>query len=55
MLLENVWNYRFIAETNLVDVHIGKLRRKVDDVGEPPMLLSVRGAGFMLAMPTLGQ
>jgi two-component system OmpR family response regulator len=48
MLLENVWNYRFIAETNLVDVHVGKLRKKIDAPGEPPMVQSVRGSGFML-------
>ena len=33
MLLENVWNYRFVPQTNLVDVHIGRLRRKVDAPG----------------------
>jgi two-component system OmpR family response regulator len=48
MLLENVWNYRFIAETNLVDVHVGKLRKKIDAPGEAPMIHSVRGLGFML-------
>ena len=48
MLLEDVWNYRFIAETNLVDVHVGKLRKKIDGPGEPPMIQSVRGMGFML-------
>ena len=48
MLLENVWNYRFIAETNLVDVHVGKLRKKIDAPGEAPMIQSVRGLGFML-------
>ena len=51
MLLENVWNYRFVPQTNLVDVHIGRLRRKVDAADEPPMILSVRGAGFMLRAP----
>jgi two-component system OmpR family response regulator len=51
MLLENVWNYRFVPQTNLVDVHIGRLRRKVDAPDEPPMILSVRGAGFMLRAP----
>ncbi|HTI83614.1 MAG TPA: response regulator transcription factor [Acetobacteraceae bacterium] len=51
MLLENVWNYRFVPQTNLVDVHIGRLRRKVDGPDEPPMILSVRGAGFMLRAP----
>jgi two-component system OmpR family response regulator len=51
MLLENVWNYRFVPQTNLVDVHIGRLRRKVDAPDESPMILSVRGAGFMLRAP----
>jgi two-component system OmpR family response regulator len=48
MLLEDVWNYRFLPQTNLVDVHIGKLRRKVDAPGETPLIRGVRGAGFML-------
>ena len=47
MLLEDVWRYRFIPQTNLVDVHIGKLRRKVDAPGETPLIHSIRGAGFM--------
>jgi two-component system OmpR family response regulator len=47
MLLEEVWNYRFLTQANLVDVHIGRLRRKVDGSGEAPMLLSVRGIGFV--------
>jgi two-component system OmpR family response regulator len=51
MLLENVWNYRFVPQTNLVDVHIGRLRRKVDAPDESPMILSVRGSGFMLRAP----
>ncbi len=51
MLLEDIWQYRFVPETNLVDVHIGKLRRKVDLPGDPPMLFSVRRAGFMLSAP----
>jgi two-component system OmpR family response regulator len=51
MLLENVWNYRFVPQTNLVDVHIGRLRRKVDASGEPPMILSIRGSGFQLRAP----
>ena len=48
MLLEDVWHYRFIPQTNLVDVHIGKLRRKVDGPDETPLIHSIRGAGFML-------
>jgi two-component system OmpR family response regulator len=48
MLLEDVWHYRFLPQTNLVDVHIGRLRRKVDGPHEKPLLLSVRGMGFIL-------
>ena len=51
MLLEDVWNYRFVPRTNLVDVHIGKLRRKVDKDGEEPLIHSIRGAGFCLRVP----
>ena len=51
MLLEQVWNYRFVPQTNLVDVHIGRLRRKLDGPDERPMILSVRGVGFMLHAP----
>jgi two-component system, OmpR family, response regulator len=47
MLLESVWHYRFIPETNLVDVHVGKLRRKIDDGHEPSLIQAVRGQGFM--------
>jgi two-component system, OmpR family, response regulator len=48
MLLEDVWHYRTLPQTNVVDVHIGKLRRKIDSPGEPPLLETVRAAGFML-------
>src|SRR5437660_11803225 len=51
MLLEEVWNYKFVPQTNLVDVHMGRLRRKVDDPHEPPMIHSVRGEGFVLRAP----
>ena len=51
MLLEQVWNYRFVPHTNLVDVHIGRLRRKLDGPGDTPMILSVRGVGFILHAP----
>jgi two-component system, OmpR family, response regulator len=51
MLLMEVWHYRFPPKTNLVDVHIGKLRRKLDAEGEEPMLFNVRGAGFILRDP----
>jgi two-component system, OmpR family, response regulator len=48
MMLEDVWNYRFLPQTNLVDVHIGKLRRTIAAPSETPLLRGVRGAGFML-------
>lgn len=51
MLLEEVWNYRFPPQTNLVDVHIGKLRRKIDAPGEAPLVYSIRGVGFTLREP----
>jgi two-component system, OmpR family, response regulator len=48
-LFEDVWNYKFVPEeSNLVDVHMGKLRRKVDGPNDAPMICSVRGAGFIL-------
>ncbi len=48
MLLEEVWNYKFVPATNLVDVHMGRLRHKVDGPGETQMIHNVRGAGFIL-------
>jgi two-component system OmpR family response regulator len=51
MLLEEVWNYKFVPQTNLVDVHMGRLRRKVDGPHEPPMIHNVRGVGFILRAP----
>ena len=48
MLLEDVWHYRFVPQTNVVDVHMGKLRHKLDGAGEAPMIESVRGNGFVL-------
>jgi two-component system OmpR family response regulator len=51
MLLEEVWNYKFVPQTNLVDVHMGRLRRKVDAPQEAPMIHNVRGVGFILRAP----
>jgi two-component system OmpR family response regulator len=48
MLLEEVWHYKFVPATNLVDVHMGRLRHKVDGPNEAPMIHNVRGAGFIL-------
>jgi two-component sensor histidine kinase/DNA-binding winged helix-turn-helix (wHTH) protein len=52
MLLEEVWNYKFVPQTNLVDVHMGRLRRKVDEPHELPMIHNVRGMGFILRAPS---
>jgi two-component system, OmpR family, response regulator len=51
MLLEEVWNYKFMPQTNLVDVHMGRLRHKVDEPNELPMITNVRGVGFILRAP----
>ena len=51
MLLEEVWKYKFVPQTNLVDVHMGRLRHKVDEPNEPPMIHNVRGVGFILRAP----
>jgi two-component system OmpR family response regulator len=51
MLLEEVWKYKFVPQTNLVDVHMGRLRRKIDETDEPPMIHNVRGVGFVLRAP----
>jgi two-component system OmpR family response regulator len=51
MLLEEVWKYNFTPRTNLVDVHMGRLRHKVDEPNEPPMIHNVRGIGFILRAP----
>jgi len=48
MLLENVWDYHFDPQTNVVDVHISKLRQKIEIEAEPPLLRTVRNAGYML-------
>jgi two-component system OmpR family response regulator len=49
MLLENVWDYHFDPQTNVVDVHISKLRQKIDCESERPLLRTVRNAGYMLS------
>ena len=49
MLLEGVWDYHFDPRTNVIDVHISRLRRKVDAEGEAALIRTVRGAGYMLS------
>ncbi len=48
MLLEKVWDYAFDPTTNVVDVHVSRLRRKLEAADEPPVLRTVRGAGYAL-------
>ncbi|WP_075256622.1 response regulator transcription factor [Herbaspirillum camelliae] len=48
MLLQNVWNYDFDPQTNVVDVHISKLRQKIDADAEKPLLRTIRNSGYML-------
>ena len=51
MLLESVWDYHFDPETNVIDVHISRLRQKIDKGFEPVLLHTVRGAGYVLREP----
>jgi two-component system, OmpR family, response regulator len=50
-LFMEVWHYKFVPHSNLVDVHMGRLRRKIDQPGQAPMIYSVRGQGFVLRAP----
>lgn len=52
MLLENVWDYNFDPQTNVIDVHISRLRSKIDKQFETPLLHTVRGAGYVLRAKT---
>lgn len=49
MLLENVWDYHFDPQTNVIDVHISNLRQKIDAGFDRPLLHTVRGAGYRLS------
>jgi two-component system OmpR family response regulator len=48
MLLENVWDYHFDPQTNVIDVHISRLRSKIDKGFDQPLLHTIRGAGYMI-------
>ena len=48
MLLEHVWDYHFDPQTNVIDVHMSRLRAKIDKGQSTPMLHTVRGAGYMV-------
>src|SRR5690242_5484744 len=48
MMLEEVWDYHFDPGTNVIDVHISRLRKKIDEQSDTPLLHTVRGVGYML-------
>jgi len=48
MLFEKVWDYHFDSGTNVIDVHIGRLRKKIDKGYDPPLIHTVRGAGYRI-------
>jgi len=51
MIFEHVWEYYFDPGTNLIDVHIGRLRKKIDAPGKPSLIRTERGAGYVLDAP----
>src|SRR6266852_7484384 len=53
MLFREVWNYKFIPQSNLVDVHMGRLRRKIDQADEWPMICTIRAQGLVLRAPQM--
>ena len=51
MLLQHVWDLHFDPSTNIIDVYVGRLRRKVDDQQAYPLIHTVRGVGYCLRAP----
>lgn len=51
MIFEEVWGYHFDPGTNLIDVHIGRLRKKVDSTGLTPLIRTIRGSGYVISEP----
>jgi two-component system OmpR family response regulator len=49
MMLEELWDYRFDPHTSLIDTHISRLRKKIDDGFDTPLLHTVRGSGYRLS------
>jgi two-component system, OmpR family, response regulator len=52
MLLQEVWNHKSDPKPNIVDVYMGRLRRKVDEPQERLVIRNARGVGFILSAPT---
>jgi two-component system OmpR family response regulator len=48
MLLNHVWDYQFEPQANVVDVHISRLRKKIDAPGEKPLIETLRGEGYRI-------
>ncbi len=53
MLLEKVWDYNFDPQTNVIDVHISRIRAKIDKDYDVPLLKTIRGSGYILTAPEL--
>ncbi|MBL8550123.1 MAG: response regulator transcription factor [Hyphomonadaceae bacterium] len=51
MLLERVWDFRFDPGTNIVETHISRIRSKIDRGGDPPLIHTLRGAGYVVRAP----
>ena len=51
MLLEHVWGYHFDPQTNVIDVHVSRLRGKIDKGFDPPLIHTVRGVGYCIRAP----
>jgi two-component system OmpR family response regulator len=51
MLLEQVWGFNFDPRTNIVETHISRLRGKLDEIGGPPLIHTIRGAGYVVTEP----
>jgi DNA-binding response OmpR family regulator len=49
-IIEHVWNFDFYSDTNVVDVYIGYLRRKIDGKFDPPLIHTARGVGYRLSV-----
>lgn len=49
MIFEHVWGFHFDPGTNVIDVHIGRLRRKIDQAGQSSLIRTVRGSGYVIA------
>ena len=51
LLFESVWDYHFDPKTNVIDVHVAKLRKKLEEQGESQLIHTVRGAGYVVRTP----